>query len=341
MAATKTTKRGGSGKWLVLGGLVLGAAVAVETGWAGYGLAQLRASVFPRDEALLSWVPGDTGALLVVDPHLLKLESLGAENGTVRTDLQRKRDDIKKLTGIDLALDVDKLVLSGTLAVARGRFDGKKLRERLGEHRYSIAEHEGHSYLVRSGEDALAVVDDSILLYGDEAGVKAGLSAHEKGTSLEKNEQATARLRRIGWDHAVIATVRITDDRPSVREVLSGSTGPRALSLSLSTQLGLDADAEVEAATPGAADELAKLIEEKRKADTTLAPVIGPDAAAILADVVKKATVTADGTAGVVKIHAHLDQPQIDALAKQAKTSLPLAEMYKTVRLYQLLVPSI
>ena len=340
MVVTKTTKRGGGRKWVVLGALALGTVVAVEAGWAGYGAARLRSAVFPRDESLLSWLPGDTGGLVIVDPHQLKLEALGTDGSTARTEIRRRIDDIKKITGIDLAFDVDKLALSGSLAVARGRFDAKKLRERLTENRYTTAEHEGYTYLVRAGEDALAVVDDSILLYGDESSVKAGLAAHAKGTSLEKNDPTTARLRRIGWDRALLATVRIADDRPSVREVLSGSSGPRAVSVAVRTQGGLDIDAEVEAAAPSAADELAKLLDEKRKSDAAIAPLVGADTAKVLADIAQKATVTADTTAGVVKIHVHLDQAQVDTLAKQAKANLPVGEMYKTLRLYQLLAPS-
>jgi hypothetical protein len=337
MAETKTGKRGSGGKWVVLGGLVLAALVAVETGWAGWGAAHLRAAVFPRDESLLGWVPGDTAALVVVDPHQLHLDALGPEGSTPRTALLRTRDDIKQATGIDLSVDVDKLVLSNALVVARGRFDGKKLQERLADHRYVPQAHEGTTVLVRAGEDAIAVIDDAVLLYGDEAGVKAGLTAHAQGTSLEKNEATTARLRQIGWNHAALVSVRITDDKPSVRQMLSGSTGPRAVSVAVSTTLGVDVDARVEAASPGGAGELAKLLEEKRKAGGEATALVGQDAAAILADVAKKATITADDAS--VRIHAHLDPAQVDALVKNAKASAPLAELYKTVRLYQLLAP--
>lgn len=339
MAAIKAKRGGGSGKWIALGGLVLAVWVAVETGWAGYGWAQLRSSVFPRDESLLSWVPEDTMAVVVVDPHQIKLENLGAQGSTVRTALDRTRDDIKKATGIDLAFDVDKLVLSNALAVARGRFNGKKLADLLAGHRYVRAEHEGMTYLTRSGEDAIAVVDDSILLYGDEPGVKAGITAHAKGTSLEKHEQTTARLRQVGWDHAILSTVRITDDRPSVRQILSGSTGPRAVTSSLSTLAGLDLDTRVESSSAGGADELAKLLDEKRKGDAGLAAFVGPEASAVLADMMKKATIAADPATSTVRIQLHLDPAQVDTLAKQIRASQPLAEAYKTVRLFQLLAP--
>ena len=339
MTATKT--KGGGGKWAVLGGLVLAALVAVEAGWAGFGWAQIRSAVFPRDESLLAWLPAETSAVVVIDPHQLKLDALGGEGSTARSSLQRTRDDIKKATGIDLAFDIDKLVLSESLAVARGRFSEKRLANKLASHQYARAEHEGVSYLARRGEDALAVIDGAVLLYGDEAGVKAGISAHAHGTSLAKHEPTTARLGALGWSHPVISTLRMTDEKPSVRQILSGSTGPRAVSLAVSTQAGLDLDLLVEAASAGAADELSRLLDEKRKGDTSLAPLIGPEAAKILSEMAAKATIAADPATGNVKIHLHLDQAQVDTLGKQIKSNQALLQGYKSVRLFQLLAPSI
>ena len=43
---------------------------------------------------------------------------------------------MKRATGVDLVFDVDKLVISSTLVVARGRFDQKKLTEKLSAHRF-------------------------------------------------------------------------------------------------------------------------------------------------------------------------------------------------------------
>ncbi len=337
MAASKGSKPG-RGKWWVLGTIGVAGFLAVETGWAGFGWAHLKSAVFPRDESLLAWVPARTDAVVIVDPHLLDAKALGAEGSTARTALERTRDDVKKATGIDLALDVDKLVLSSSLVVARGRFDRKKLTERLSEHRYTVAEHHGEPYLVRAGEDAIGVYDDALLLYGDEAALKDAIDAHREGKSLAKDEQVTARLSQAGWSHPVLATYRITDDKPSVRAILTGSTGPRAVTVGAGTVSGLDVDALIEAATPGAGAELAKLLDEKRQSAGSLGPSLGADAGPILADVAKKATVTSDPQTGVVKIHVHLDPAQLDTLAKGARTALP-AEMYKTVRLFQLLAP--
>ena len=332
-------KPAGRGKWMVEATLALAGFLAVETGWAGFGWAQLRSAVYPNDLALLGWVPGDTAAIVILDPHQLELKALGVEGSTTRSALERTRNDVKKATGIDLAFDVDKLLVSPSLVVGHGRFDSKKLAEKLTEHRYTLAEHGGETYLVRAGEDAIAVIDGSVLLYGDEAGIQASIDAHKDGTSLEKNAQIEARLSQIGWNHPLLATVRITDDKPSLRAILTGATGPRAVTLGASTLAGLDVDVIVEAASPSSGAELARLLDEKRKSVEGLTPVVGAEVAPILADIAKKATVVSDPQTGAVKSHVHLDQGQLDTLAQHARAALPVAEMYKNMRLFQLLVP--
>jgi hypothetical protein len=339
MAASRG-KKSGNGKWWAIGTVAVAGFLAVETGWAGFGLAQVRSAVFPRDESLLGWVPGDTDAVAILDPHQLELKALGGEGTTARTALDRTRDDVKKATGIDLAFDVDKMVLSPALVVARGRFDQKKLTERLTEHHYAVAEHQGYTYLTRKGEDAIAAIDGSILLYGDEAAVKGAIDAHHEGKSLEKNEQVTARLSQAGWAHPLLATVRITDEKPSLRAILTGSTGPRAVTVAVGTLTGLDVDAIVETPSAAAGAELAKLLEEKRKDAASLSPTVGAEAAPILVEVSKKATIASDPATGAVKVHVHVDPAQLDTLSKSARASLPLGEMYKTMRLFQLLAPA-
>jgi hypothetical protein len=336
MAASKGSKPG-RGKWWALGTIAVAGFLAVETGWAGFGWAHLKSAVFPRDESLLAWVPARTDAVVIVDPHLLDAKALGGEGTTARAALERTRDDVKKATGIDLALDVDKLVLTSSLVVARGRFDRKKLTERLSEHRYTIAEHHGEPYLVRAGEDAIGVYDDSLLLYGDEASLKDAIDAHREGKSVANDEQVTKRLSQARWSHPVLGTYRITDDKPSVRAILTGSTGPRAVTVGVGTVSGLDVDANIEAATPSAGGELAKLLDEKRQNAGGLVG-LGGDATPVLVDAAKKATIKSDPETGVVTIHVHLDPAQLDTLAKSAR-SAPWGEYYKTVRLFQLLSP--
>jgi hypothetical protein len=339
MAAIRKPAGRGRGKWMVLGVMALVAFLAVETGWAGFGWAALRSAVYPTDTALLGWVPGDTAGVAIVDPHQLKLEALGAEGNTSRAALERTRNDVKQATGIDLAFDVDKLILSPSLVVARGRFDRKKLADRLAEHRYVVAEHRGDTYLVRAGEDAIAVLDGSVLLYGDEAGIKAAIDAHEDGTALGKNDQVMTRLGQVGWNHPLLVTVRLADDKPSLHAILTGSTGPRAVTVGVTTLAGLDLESIVEAASPSAGDELSKLLEEKRRDAGALPPALGAEVTPVLSDIAKKATIANDPQTGQVKVRVHVDPAQLDTLIKNAKAAAPFAEMYKTMRLFQLLSP--
>ena len=52
-------------------------------------------------------------------------------------------------------------------------------------------------------------------------GIKAAIDAHTSGDSMEKNEQAVASLKRIGWDRPLLITmVQLTDQKPSLRQIL-------------------------------------------------------------------------------------------------------------------------
>jgi hypothetical protein len=326
-------------KWMVLGVLVLAVVIAAQAGFVGYGWAQLKSAAFPRDEAILGYAPADTVGVLIVDPHQIDPKSLGGESGAARSWLTRTRADILKATGIDLFFDVDKLVVTPAIVVLRGRFDAHKLDAHLAEAHYVAADYKGQSYLVRAGEDAIAVIGGDVLLYGDEAGVKAAIDAKQGGTSLEKSDQVLERLKSVGWNHPVLLTVRITDEKPSIRSILTGSTGPRAVTVGLATLSGLDVTASIESASPAAAEELKKLLEEKRGTPDTLAPVIGPGSAAILVDVAKKATITSQES--FLRVQMHVDPAQLEALIKATGGSPELGEAYKNLRLFQLLVPGL
>src|SRR4051812_25620420 len=109
---SRTKSRGRPLVWLFV--LGLGVFLAVKTGWAGYGWAHLRASAYPRADALLAWLPPDTQGVAIVDPHQIHPAALGSEKSAVRSWLERVRADVKKAAGVDLAFDVDKIALTPT-----------------------------------------------------------------------------------------------------------------------------------------------------------------------------------------------------------------------------------
>jgi hypothetical protein len=326
--------------WVIL--LVLGLAVvlAVKLGWAGFGWAQLKSMVYPGSDGLLEWVPADTQAVAIVDPHQVHAKSLGSQQGAARVWLDRVRNDVKNAAGVDLVYDVDKLAITPTLVVMSGRFDGEKLATRLAEYRYTKAEHGGRSYLVRAGEDALMAVDDDRLLYGDEASIQAAIDA-KAGTSLANNEQVTARLARTGYKQPLVATVSLGGERPSLRSMITGSTGPRAVSLGVRSANGVDLQATIDAASGSAADDLARLLDEKRAGLAgALQATTGPELGTLLAKVAHDTIIKADPSTSEVDLRTHVASEDLDALVKSAETSAPLTEAYKALRLYQLLAPS-
>lgn len=338
--AVSPSKRRGRAKIYVLLGLILAVAVSVQTGLFGFGLAHLRAATFPQDESLLEYVPATTAGVLIIDPHQVDLAALGAEGGAARAYLTRTREEIKKAAGIDLAFDVDKLVIAPGLVVARGRFSHRRLADQLREHGYAEAEHKGAKLLVRPREDALAVIGGDILLYGDEAALRAAIDTEEAGTSLAEQDPVTDRLDAVGWAHPVLATVQISDQKPSIKEILAGSTGPRAVTLGLSMKGGLQLAVAIESASPTAAEELRKLLEEKKGSADALRDLAGPELGPVLAEVAKRAKITAQPDSSQLSIRADLSPEELDRVVKVVdEATAPLAEIYKDVRLFQLLVP--
>lgn len=328
-------------KWIVLGAFVLLLALSVKLGLVGFGWAELMAATFPRDESLLAYVPGETSAVAVIDPHQIKLASLGAEDGTLRKALDARRTEIEDATGIDLAFDVDKIVLSSSVIIARGRFDAMELTEKLTKRGYKVGEHKTVRLLERADEDAIAVIDDSLVLYGSAAAVRAAIDAEEADTGLEENEAVLDRLNTIGWDHAFLGTVRIEDQGPSLRAIVTGATGPRAISLGIgSNKGGVAVDVAIEAASAETAEETKKLIDEKRADADGLRLLAGDKLGGLVSQTIKDATVTVVAGEPTVRIGLTITAETIDALSAAVKDAGPqVTDLYKSLRFFQLLMP--
>ena len=328
-------------KWMAPLAAVAVVGIAYASGLLGLGWAKLMASLFPSDEALLAYVPNDVVGFAVISPHQVDLDALGAAQGAVRSAIESRIRDVKKVTGIDLASDVDKLVVSPALVVGRGRFDGAGLAARLAEYRYTKTEHKGIGYLVRQGADAIAVLGDTILLYGDEESIKRSIDAKESGASMEKDEKVTSRLDRTGWDHPLIVTVRLADDKPSLRDMLAGSNGPRAVTVGVKTQNGADIRVGIEASTPSAAEELKKTLDERRASPDSLTAMIGTGAVQQqLADLAKAATTAVEPGSSTLIVRAHASQAILEEAAQaMGKHESSIAAGYKAFKLWQLLGP--
>jgi hypothetical protein len=332
-------KRRSRAKWVAL--VLLGgvAFLAVKAGWAAFAWARIKSATVPRDDALLAWIPADTTVVAVVDPHQMSSKVLGAPRGLVRASIERLCSDIQKATGVDLAFDVDKVALTPSLIVMRGRFDGDRITQKLAEYGYVRSDYQGRHTVVRAGEDALFVSDDEVIVYGDEPAIKASADAHG-GISLANNDQVVARLAQIGWNHAVIGTVRLGADRPSLRAMIAGTSGPHAVTFGARAAKGIQVEASVEAGSANASEDLGRLLEEKRMNAADALRNWGPDLAAQIAQVARTAAVRVDAPSASVRLSATLSPDSIDALYKAASASPMVAETFKGYRLAQLLAPN-
>jgi hypothetical protein len=323
--------------------LAIGLAGAVyaarSTGYLGFGIAHLWAQIAPRDEAILSYLPLDTRAFLLVSPHHLDPRAFGPE-GRPPAALERLRADVRQVAGVDLALDVDRIALSPDVAVARGRFDRAGLGSRLARAGYREGAHRGAPLWAKPGEDAVAL-DDGTLLYGDEGAVKASIDARrDEARSLASRPDIVARLDRSGWSHALVGYVD-GSQTTSLRAALLGSTGPRGLVAAFdTTKEGVELHALVEAPSPEATDELFALLEGKRRGLERAAAGLGGEAGPVLEKAVAAAVLRKGGEPTFVEAHARLGPAEVAKLAREAAGATErLREAYHALRLVQLLTP--
>jgi hypothetical protein len=321
--------------------VLLSGLIAYQGGYAGWALGHVMAKTFPRDLTLLAWLPATTTSVVIIDPHQIEPSALGSETSTVRAAIERARTDVKKLTGIDLAWDVDKLALTPELAAAHGRFSSKSIGPKLEALRYVASDYEGVTYYVRKGEDAVAIAFDEVLLYGHEDAVKRGIDAHA-GESLARVESVTDRLKEVGWEHALIASVRVNDDAPSVRTALGGGGGPRAITLAATTNkaAGLSLSVVIETASPSAADDLKATLEPMARDATALTGKLGPDLGPVLAEISKGASITTSsasltGAGGRVTMLDQLTVGQLDKLIDAAQKAPIVSDGMKSLGLFQ------
>jgi hypothetical protein len=329
-SATKPRRSFLKAKLVLVGALGLAGLVAYETGWLGWAWADALSHSLPKDEAILGYLPADTTAVAVIDLHLFKLASIGPAGGQLPAAIQRVREEVKKTIDLDLVTDIDKLAVTPGLVVARGRFSFKKLGDKLVELHYAPADHRGVYYFAKHNQDALAVVKDEILLWGDESALKAALDARDGGMTLDKDEAVTERLKKAGWKHALIASIRVDDDKPSLKSIVTGAKGTRAVTLAAATGAGLDIDADVETASPPAAKDMLANLDRQRQVLEALEPLVGKELAAALMPVGKRAVLTQQG--GDVVIHTHADPSDLDAIGQALAQPGPVHEAFDKLK---------
>jgi hypothetical protein len=279
--------------WVSVLVLILVGSAAYQTGYLGLGTAKLRSMVFPRDEALLDYVPSSTRTMVIVDIRALDTNLFQSKRNTLKSKLDIRRKAIKETTDIDMFFDVDKVVWADSVVVARGRFHPSKIVAAMKEHSYESHEIAGVTVMEQWEQDSLAIVDSSTILYGSHQSVERALLAHKEHHTMQKSEKNTQRLRDVGWSYPILVTYG-NNRAPSIGNILQGQTSSMAVTFGIKSDAkkGLNIDGIVDASSEEQAKALMASFEEQKTSELAGIAFLFPQASKWLHDVLLQTKVT-------------------------------------------------
>ncbi len=256
-------------KLVLLAVLLLCGFAAWKLGYAGKALGYARTQADPEDKALAQYFsPQDADVAVAVRAPLVFPTTETKLDGKWR-DL---RDEVKRVSGVRLELDVDAVVAGPRLVVVRGRFDWSRMSEPLQAAGYKITNLEGVPVALKSSGEALAV-DGNYALLGTLEGIERALAERKAGSDPRKG--AFGYVKEVGWRHVAVGAVVLSKEQAGFAQLLQGSAAPRAAAFAIDrveqgTQLEVVLDAgsipsarEIEASIKGARAQLVEQLKQK------------------------------------------------------------------------------
>lgn len=187
--------------------LALGSAAimvfGLATGLVAYygGIPSLTASRLGPAE--LAFVPADASIVAFADVRDVMNSELRQKLRQVLPGDQQKREELQRLTGIDIERDIDRVVAAvgsdpqhSTVAFLSGRFNPTQIESLARQHGGQVVEY-GGKRLIRNveggrsgGNDpvpALAFIEPNVLAIGTEAAVRKAIDTQASGQSITNN----------------------------------------------------------------------------------------------------------------------------------------------------------
>lgn len=176
------------------------------TGLVAYygGIPSLTASrVGPAE---LSFVPADASIVAFADVRDVMNSELRQKLRQVLPGDQQKREELQRLTGIDIERDIDRVVAAvgvdaeqSTVAFLSGRFNPTQIEALARQHGGQVVEYGGKRLIRgvieksregRKGDvaPALAFIEPNVLAIGAEAAVKKAIDARASGQNITQND---------------------------------------------------------------------------------------------------------------------------------------------------------
>jgi hypothetical protein len=181
--------------------LALGSAAIVVfglcTGLVAYygGIPSLTAS--RTGPAELAFVPADASIVAFADVRDVMNSELRRKLRQVLPGDQQKREELQRMTGIDVERDIDRVVAAvgadpehSTVAFLSGRFNPTQIESLARQHGGQVVEYGGKRLIRGIGEGngpALAFIEPNVLAIGAEPAVRKAIDTQASGQSVTSN----------------------------------------------------------------------------------------------------------------------------------------------------------
>jgi hypothetical protein len=204
--------------------LVASGAIAYTTGYAGRAVGYARTQALPKDHTLLKFFDAKTAGVGIVQLPLAKAPKYEG----VKNRLEGIRHDIEEVSGIRMLLDVDTIAIGSDLIAARGRFSWSRLESNLKEHGYTITNEQNRPIAVRNDTGEALTLAKGYLLHGKTPKVIEALDRIENEDGLTDESALVEYVDAVGWRHALVGAIKLSDAPLSFSEALTGNTNMRA-----------------------------------------------------------------------------------------------------------------
>lgn len=210
--------------------LALGSAAIVVfglcTGLVAYygGIPSLTAS--HAGPAELAYIPADASIVAFADVRDVMNSELRQKLRQVLPGDQQNREELQRLTGIDVERDIDRVVAAvgvdaehSTVAIVSGRFNPTQIESLARQHGGQVVEYGGKRLIrgvVEKNErgkveiaPALAFIEPNILAIGAEAAVKKAIDTRASGKNITDNAELMKIIGTVSSGNNVWAVGRM------------------------------------------------------------------------------------------------------------------------------------
>ena len=223
--------------------LALGSAAIVVfglcTGLVAYygGIPSLTAS--HAGPAELAYVPADASIVAFADVRDVMNSELRQKLRAVLPGDQQNREELQRLTGIDIERDIDRVIAAvgvdaeqSTVALLSGRFNPTQIESLARQHGGQVVDYNGKR-LIRGVVEkhpngrteiapALAFIEPNLLAIGAEAGVKKAIDTKASGKSITNNADIMKIIGSVSTGNNVWAVGRMDKFASRMPQELQG-----------------------------------------------------------------------------------------------------------------------